>query len=155
MKSILLSLFVVVSLAMSSCMKSSYKTNGNIGITKSEELKGFAFAGDSPEDKAMWSPLQKAVFVDLQSKNYFYDNVNPEVVVFVKELPKGVKLLSGNSTEAGLETGKMKTKGKTLLIQMVETQGYTTVWRGFAALQSDRIAAAVIQPRMVQSILNQ
>lgn len=149
--------FLLIGLAMSSCMQSTYSVNGKAGLQSSPELRSYAFASDGKQDKD-WNSVEIAVHKDLRSKNYFYDDVNPEMLVFVKELPKGVKLLSGNTYQEGsmqkLETGKIKTKGKTLLIQMVETQNYQTVWRGFAASQKNNLAM-IFQPRIVESVLNQ
>ncbi|KPM48322.1 DUF4136 domain-containing protein [Jiulongibacter sediminis] len=155
MKIRILGILLAVIISLSGCMKSNYQTIGNQKIQKADELKSFAFAEENVSNSNHWSSLQRAVYRDLQGKNYFYDNVNPDILVFVKELPKGVELLSGNSYKGTLETGKIKTKGQTLLIQLVDTQNYQTVWRGFAASQSNRLAFSAVQPRMVESILNQ
>lgn len=155
MKIRILGLLLAGVIGLGGCMKSNYQTVGNQKIEKSDQLTSFAFAEESMSDSEDWSSLQRAVYHDLQGKNYFYDNVNPDILVFVKELPKGVELLSGNKYKGILETGKIKTKGTTLLIQLVDTQNYQTVWRGFAASQSNRLAVSAIQPRMVESILNQ
>ena len=105
-----------LGLALTGCMKSNYQVNGNKGVQPSDELKGYAFARENSSAKP-WTSLEVAVHKDLQAKNYFYDNINPDVLVFVEELPKGVKLLSGNTYQDGserkYETGKIKTKGKT------------------------------------------
>jgi hypothetical protein len=149
---------LLAGLLMTSCMKANYQVNGNEGLKKQDQLTGYAFAQSTP-DSENWDAVHRAVHQDLQSKNYFYDNENPDVLVMVKELPKGVKLLSGNTySKQGinrLESGKIKTKGKTLLIQMVETQNYQTIWRGFAAAGQRNQLTMLIQPRMVESVLNQ
>jgi hypothetical protein len=151
---------LISGLLFVSCMNANYQVNGTSGFKRSTELKSYAFA-ENPADEQSTEKgnIRLAVHKDLLSKNYFYDNVDPDVLVFIDEMPEGVKLLSGNTYKVNgaekYETRKIKTRGKALFIQMVETQNYKTIWRGFAAQQSSNQLTMILQPRIAESVLNQ
>jgi hypothetical protein len=85
-------------ISFTSCSKKDYLVFGNKALPKSEELKSFAFVDDGlSETKKVWTDSQKAIFSELNRRNYFYDDINPEVLVFITHFDKGAELLTGNS----------------------------------------------------------
>ncbi|WP_341226428.1 hypothetical protein [uncultured Arcticibacterium sp.] len=146
----------------SSCSKQNYTVFGNKSLPKSEKLKSFAFAADGINDVAMsdWNLTEKAIYKEMRRRNYFFDNSNPEVLVFMTEFPENVKLLTGNKYKDGngnifLEPTKVKTKANTLFIQLVETGKYETFWRGFSYVNAGKLLPKTSSNLITRSILNQ
>ncbi len=154
----ILGIAIVMSLA--SCSQKSYTAFGHKSLPKTHELKSFAFAKDgiSPQNDR-WESTEKSIFKELRRRNYFYDTENPEVLVFVTEFPKGVELLTGNTYQTTdgkrlLEPTKVKTRGNTLFIQMMDTKANSIFWRGFSYASSNNILQGA-RPLITNSILNQ
>ena len=150
-------LFISLVLTFSSCAKQDYHVFGNTNLPEKEELTGFAFATDGL--KKEWDINQEVIYKEMQRRNYFYDNVNPEVLVFVQEFPKDVSFLTGNKYLGGsghqyFEPTKVKTKNNTIFIQLVETQKHQTIWRGFS-YTSSRAFNPASNPILTRSVLNQ
>lgn len=157
-----LSLSIVFLATLASCSMRDYTVLGNKSLPNSEEFKSFAFAGDGINEtaKSDWNSTEKAIIKEMRKRNYFFDSSKPEVLVFVTEFPEGVKLLTGNkyrgsNGESHLESTKVKTKGNTLFIQLVETGQYQTLWRGFSYVNAGKLLPEIGSNLMSHSILNQ
>jgi hypothetical protein len=151
-----LTLFVLVGM-LSSCAKQNYHVFGNNNLPEESQLKSFSFASQKLNQE--WDSSQKAMYREMQRRNYFYDSENPEVLVFLQEFPEGVRFISGNEYTANdgkeyLEPTKIKMKGETLFIQLVETQQYQTVWRGFSYTTSGALFTGS-RPILTRAILSQ
>ncbi|AWV99778.1 hypothetical protein [Arcticibacterium luteifluviistationis] len=153
---------LAILVLLSSCSKHDYTVFGNKSLPNSEELKSFAFAGDgiSEVEKSDWSSTEKTILKEMRRRNYFFDNSKPEVLVFVTEFPENVKLLTGNKYSDGmgkmhLEPTKVKTKANTLFIQLIETDKYETLWRGFSYVNAGKLLPETGSNLISRAILNQ
>lgn len=161
MKTTIYILSLVFSISLSSCQHGAYLLNGNTSIERQEELKGFAFArnGDKETLSGKKAEVEKVVGKALHRKNYIYDTEHPDFLVFIDEMPPKTKLLTGNmyTTSTGqelLEPTKFTTRKKTLLIQLVETNTYQTVWRGFSS-DIGGTKAVNLLPVVARALMNQ
>lgn len=143
-----------------SCSKRDYLVFGNQSIPRSKELKSFAFASvDLNQQEKEWTDSQKAIFSELRRRNYFYDDQNPEMLVFISNFPERVSFLSGNYYQGQngkpyLEKTKIRTKENTVFIQFVETAKHEILWRGFSYAGTGNVIP-LSQSILSRAILNQ
>ena len=161
MKSYIYLLLLLGGISFSSCQRGAYILNGNSSIERQDELKGFAFARNEGNGNLSGKKMEveKVVGKALHRKNFIYDTEHPDFLVFIDEMPPRTKLLTGNTytTSTGqelLEPTKFTTRKNTLLIQLVETKSYQTVWRGFSS-DIGGTKAVNLLPVVARALMNQ
>lgn len=130
-------LFLILLVILNtSCSNGLISQRSSSSLPTSIELKSYALVLD--ENTPNLQELKEALHKEMALKNYYYDPVQPDVLVMGKFYNEPISLLTGTSYqntmgETQLEAGKVKTKKNALLIQLLETQSYATLWRGFSS----------------------
>lgn len=129
-------------LLFSSCGSLPISQRSSAKIPPSTGLKSYALVVD--KNIPNYGELVASLHQEMIAKKYFYDPIKPDVLVMGQFYDKSIKVLSGSTFPSTtgtliLENNKVKTKKETLLIQILETQTYATIWRGFSTSNSLRL----------------
>ncbi|SOE19515.1 protein of unknown function [Spirosomataceae bacterium TFI 002] len=139
-----------------SCTQSFINQRSSAHLPSSIQLKSYALSID--EETPNKEEVKAALHEEMSRKNYFYEPSNPDVLVMGKFYPEKIDILSGstyNSVIGGvlLESEKVRTKKNSLLIQVLETNTYATVWRGFSSSKALQLEPFQLS-YMTKSLLN-
>ncbi|MCP9769594.1 hypothetical protein EGI22_16955 [Lacihabitans sp. LS3-19] len=131
MKNILI--LIATTFILASCQMRPYQMVKSDALTISTEWKGYNLIIDKNIKDAEKTKTQ--IHAEMKKHHYFYDPQNAEYVVLVQLFEKPVKMnMLSSDTKNKIFT--VRTLRNSMLIQLVETQNYSTIWRSVCSMKN-------------------
>lgn len=128
MKNIYTILLGLLALSFTSCQVRTYKLIASDSIPKSKEWRGFNLVLN--ENIPDLDKIKARLISDMKKQKYFFDPEGAELVVFVNVMNKPIETYVWSTDQYKTKKAfPVKTRGQSMIVQVVDTQNYETIWR--------------------------
>jgi hypothetical protein len=135
MKNIFNVLIGLVALGFTSCQVHSYRLIASDSIPKSTEWRGFNLVLD--DNITDTDKIKARLIIEMKKQKYFFDPEGAELVVFVQIMHKPIETYVWAADQYKIKKAfPVKTHGQSVMVQVVDTQNYETIWRSVCKSKS-------------------